>query len=49
LFETLPLPNETVISLVNRKLADLSGGEWDVARPNSLLRATISGAADIDV
>ena len=84
---TMPLPNETVISLamalvrssraplllldddavvigasdsfcntfnldpttiVNRKLADLGAGEWDVPQLNSLLRATITGAANID-
>ena len=35
-------------TIVNRKLVDLGAGEWDVAQLNSLLRATISGAADID-
>lgn len=34
--------------IANRKLADLGGGEWDVPQLNSLLRATISGAAEID-
>lgn len=35
-------------TIVNRKLSDLGAGEWDVPQLNSLLRATISGAADID-
>jgi two-component sensor histidine kinase len=35
-------------TIVSRKLADLGGGEWDVPQLNSLLRATITGAADID-
>jgi two-component sensor histidine kinase len=35
-------------TIVSRKLVDLGGGEWDVPQLNSLLRATISGAADID-
>ena len=35
-------------TIVNRKLADLGAGEWDVPQLNSLLRATITGAADID-
>jgi two-component sensor histidine kinase len=32
----------------NRRLADLGAGEWDVPQLNSLLRATIAGAAEID-
>jgi two-component sensor histidine kinase len=32
----------------NRKLADLGAGEWNVPQLNSLLRATIAGAAEID-
>jgi two-component sensor histidine kinase len=35
-------------TIVSRKLVDLGGGEWDVPQLNSLLRATITGAADID-
>ncbi|HLO21785.1 MAG TPA: histidine kinase dimerization/phosphoacceptor domain -containing protein [Sphingomicrobium sp.] len=35
-------------TIVNRKLVDLGTGEWDVPQLNSLLRATITGAADID-
>jgi two-component sensor histidine kinase len=35
-------------TIANRKLADLGAGEWDVPQLNSLLRATISGAAEID-
>jgi two-component sensor histidine kinase len=35
-------------SIANRRLADLGGGEWNVPQLNSLLLATISGAADID-
>ena len=35
-------------TIVNRKLADLGTGEWDVPQLNSLLRATVTGAADID-
>lgn len=35
-------------TIASRKLADLGGGEWDVPQLNSLLRATITGAADID-
>jgi two-component system, sensor histidine kinase PdtaS len=31
-----------------RRLADLGAGEWDVPQLNSLLRATIAGAAEID-
>ena len=32
----------------NRRLADLGAGEWDVPQLNSLLLATIAGAAEID-
>ena len=35
-------------TIANRRLADLGAGEWDVPQLNSLLRATIAGAADID-
>jgi two-component sensor histidine kinase len=35
-------------TIANRKLADLGDGEWDVPQLNSLLRATIAGAAEID-
>ena len=35
-------------TIANRKLADLGAGEWDVPQLNSLLRATIAGAAEID-
>jgi hypothetical protein len=35
-------------TIANRKLADLGAGEWDVPQLNSLLRATIGGAAEID-
>ena len=35
-------------TIANRRLADLGGGEWDVPQLNSLLLATISGAAEID-
>ena len=35
-------------AIANRKLADFGAGEWDVPQLNSLLRATISGAAEID-
>ena len=35
-------------TIPNRKLADLGAGEWDVPQLNSLLRATIGGAAEID-
>jgi two-component sensor histidine kinase len=34
--------------VANRKLADLGAGEWDVPQLNSLLKATIAGAAEID-
>lgn len=32
----------------NRRLADVGAGEWDVPQLNSLLLATIAGAAEID-
>ena len=35
-------------TIANRSLADLGAGEWDVPQLNSLLRATIAGAAEID-
>ena len=35
-------------TITNRRLADLGAGEWDVPQLNSLLRATIGGAAEID-
>ena len=35
-------------AIANRRLADLGAGEWDVPQLNSLLRATIAGAAEID-
>ena len=35
-------------TIVNRKLADVGGGEWNVPQLGSLLRATIAGAAEID-
>src|SRR3990170_1025620 len=35
-------------TIVNRRLADLGDGEWDVPQLNSLLLATIAGAAEID-
>lgn len=35
-------------AIVNRPLSDLGAGEWDVSQLNSLLRATIAGAAEID-
>lgn len=34
--------------VAGRRLADLGAGEWDVPQLNSLLRATIAGAAEID-
>jgi two-component system, sensor histidine kinase PdtaS len=34
--------------IANRRLADLGAGEWDVPQLNSLLQATIAGAAEID-
>ena len=36
------------LTIANRKLADLGAGEWDVPQLNSLLLATIAGAAEID-
>ena len=35
-------------TIANRRLADVGAGEWDVPQLNSLLLATISGAAEID-
>ncbi len=35
-------------TIENRRLAELGAGEWDVPQLNSLLRATIAGAAEID-
>ena len=35
-------------TIANRRLADLGAGEWDVPQLNSLLLATIRGAAEID-
>lgn len=35
-------------TITNRRLADVGAGEWDVPQLNSLLLATISGAAAID-
>ena len=35
-------------TIANRRLADLGGGEWDLPQLNSLLMATIKGAAEID-
>ena len=35
-------------TIANRKLADLGAGEWDVPQLNSLLMATVAGAAEID-
>lgn len=35
-------------TIANRRLADLGGGEWDIPQLNSLLSATIAGAAEID-
>ena len=35
-------------TIANRKLADLGDGEWDVPQLNSLLLATIAGAAEVD-
>lgn len=35
-------------TIANRRLADLGEGEWDSPQLNSLLRATIAGAAEID-
>ena len=36
------------VTIANRRLADLGAGEWDVPQLNSLLLATIAGAAEID-
>jgi two-component sensor histidine kinase len=36
------------LTIANRRLADLGAGEWDVPQLNSLLLATIAGAAEID-
>lgn len=35
-------------TMANRRLADVGDGEWDVPQLNSLLLATIAGAAEID-
>ena len=35
-------------TIASRRLADVGAGEWDVPQLNSLLRATIAGAAEID-
>jgi len=35
-------------TIANRRLADLGAGEWAVPQLNSLLKATIGGAAEID-
>lgn len=35
-------------TIANRRLAELGDGEWDVPQLNSLLLATIGGAAEID-
>jgi two-component sensor histidine kinase len=35
-------------TIANRRLADVGAGEWDVPQLNSLLLATIKGAAEID-
>ena len=35
-------------TIANRKLSSLGAGEWDVPQLDSLLRATIAGAAEID-
>ena len=35
-------------TIANRRLADLGAGEWNVPQLNSLLVATIAGAAEID-
>ncbi|MEO6114350.1 MAG: sensor histidine kinase [Sphingomicrobium sp.] len=35
-------------TMANRRLADVGAGEWNVPQLNSLLRATIAGAAEID-
>jgi two-component system, sensor histidine kinase PdtaS len=36
------------LQIANRRLADLGAGEWDVPQLNSLLQATIAGAAEIE-
>jgi two-component sensor histidine kinase len=36
------------LTIANRRLADLGAGEWNVPQLNSLLLATIAGAAEID-
>ena len=36
------------LTIAKRRLADLGAGEWDVPQLNSLLLATIAGAAEID-
>jgi two-component sensor histidine kinase len=36
------------LTIANRRLADLGTGEWDVPQLNSLLQATIAGAAEIE-
>lgn len=36
------------LTIANRKLADLGAGEWNVPQLDSLLKATIAGAAEID-
>ena len=35
-------------TIANRRLAELGAGEWNVPQLNSLLLATIAGAAEID-
>ncbi len=35
-------------TIANRKLGDIGAGEWDVPQLNSLLMATIAGAAEIE-
>jgi two-component sensor histidine kinase len=35
-------------TIADRRLADVGAGEWDVPQLDSLLRATIAGAAEID-
>jgi two-component sensor histidine kinase len=35
-------------TIANRRLAEVGAGEWDVPQLNSLLAATIAGAAEID-
>jgi two-component sensor histidine kinase len=36
------------LAIASRRLADLGAGEWNVPQLNSLLKATIAGAAEID-